>query len=356
MSADNTKVIFAESNLFIPLSGTLAPAVCNSRMVAGCTTNNTATVTTTGSFLKAGIEVGKVVRGPDITVGTTILAIPDATHITLSAVATGAHAGLTLYVEHPSYPNAPPRPDSEDDDGPIENLLTLDRGAEWVVGTPGSSFGDVFIDLDLKANKSVAVIGLLGCTKASYPLQVQLAYRTATGGYDSSAFTNLSGTWGQWTGRDFLMFLSSATTMRYVRLWFTNCTLGTGWSVGKMLGATAAGVLDLGVLYGPNSTNESVPSRLVSQVCDGTPYVTKMGESRRRFTLIFPRADSTLKDRLVAIGDALYPVVFLDGVKNVWYEVIPSGPAKVTHLHGVTNDPTCASDLWSVSLEVVSLY
>lgn len=359
MSYYNTRYILAGSNYAAkPTAGTAV--LCNSRLVTGCTTNGTTTLTTTQSFLKAGIAVDKQIRVADVPSGTTIVSIAaNGLSLVMSAAATASHTGLTVYFDHPDYPGAPPRPDSELDDYPMENLLTWDRRAPWKVTKPGSLFSTAYVDIDLGTSRSLRVFGMLGLLKpASFPFSIALYYRTSAQGYDPST---AGGVWSTINNsaiwlyqRDLIVENESATGLRYLRLAFQSANSGDGWTVGKLLAATA--FTDLGFLYGPDSELPYVTHVQTVEGCDGGIFRTKMGEPTRRFVLKFPYLENTSRAAVQSLGNELYPFLFHDGALNSFLEAVPAGPATMRHRFGCTGDPGMTSDIFAGELELRGLY
>lgn len=362
MSKYNTVLLAPSSNYACTPSGSYVPCICNSRRVTGCTLNAlTNIIETSASFNKTGIEVGKVVRDTYITPGTTIVAIIDDTHIEVDTNPTTTISGRPLYIEHPDYADAPMRPSVEEDSGPMENLLTQDTAAPWVVGGPtGSTETTVTVDVDLKRNVNIGTLGLLGVVKnVAFPSLTGVYYRTSAQGYDGDgSWATLGGTLSFGAGANVGWTTAGQTgtiSARYVRfVWgFTQYSFVTRWSVGKLL--IGGLVTLLGYLYGPNTGRGRVPARLSTKTADGTEYVTQYGNTRRSWSLVFPRLNYTEMARFDEMGDTLYPYVWFDGMTGTWYEVRATGPAAVKHLYGMTGDELLTSDLFSVDLNIVSV-
>jgi hypothetical protein len=363
MSKYNTIFIKPGDNYAMRTTTTATyPRICNARAVTDCILGATTTITSTSSFWKNGIAVNKRVRclttPAAIPSGAYITAIPTEYSIVLSVVPNTPLVGQTLVIDYEGglYPLAPLRPETEDDAGPMENILTPDSNAPFIVAGPTIDT-TVTVDIDLGADRNVGSVGLVGGERSGGTPNLNLVYsRTNAQGYAATGWTLFNPVGPSVNGNQIIWpsgGQGSTVAMRYLRIIFKNTDSATRWSVGRVVGATLPSVVDY--LYGPNTKPLRIPARLIVTTADGRPRVTEMGSTRTGWSLVFPVLDYANMVIWRTLGDSLYPYLWLDGVEAQWHEVIATGPAEVTHTFGITGDDAYASDKFAVNLQIVSV-
>lgn len=229
----------------------------------------------------------------------------------------------------------------EDAEFPQSNLLIDDRYVVWKC--PGESA--VTVDLNLGSLRTVGVVGVLGCHRSgSFPNST--TWYASTDNANWSLLTNILA-----LGID-SVFAVTHMSVRYVRCIFNNAQYSSGaFTVGKLF--VASTLNDFGVVYGIGSTESTVMQRSRVRLLDGHEVVTKYGENRKRFTMLFPAADSARRTELLTLATELKPFVLVASDRTFYECRAVADVVESEARFGVVGTPD--SDLWNCTLEIESL-
>jgi hypothetical protein len=208
----------------------------------------------------------------------------------------------------------------------------------------------VSVEMDLGGSRTIGVMGALALARGlmPYPMSALLYYKTAVATWASSWVAFPSYTLSLSTDA-LLVNPSVVTGVRYLRVRFDN--RGYGFRLGKLLAAHV--LTDLGVVYAPGSTEETVAQRSRVQMLDGHEVVTEYGPSRRRFSMQFPASNHARREAIKALATDLVPFVLHAPSGEVFECRAIADTFASEAVWGVAG--STASDLWNCALEVESL-